>query len=135
MPPKKKSKKSAPKKSASKKKSKPKDKEIIKGKKKPKMADIPMEKEKLQARLSVLLVECEDFWSGKRGKHSHVNPIFTEYWRLVDLARDLYPKNTIFNELDIHDVTQPNADDIQALEMDVRKMLAVFEIEDIYEEC
>jgi|GEM_PF-2983642 len=128
MPPKKKS-KSAPKKSCSK-KSKPKKE----NKKQTKKADIPKEKEKLQARLSVLLVECEDFWSGKRGKHSHVNPIFTEYWRLVDLARDLYPSNTVFNELDIHDVTQPNADDIQALEMDVRKMLAVFDIEDIYEE-
>jgi hypothetical protein len=131
MPPKKKSKKAASKKKA---KPKPLKKAAKPAKKKQKMADIPKEKEKLQARLSVLLVECEDFWSGKRANHSHVNPIFTEYWRLVDLARDLYPDNTVFNELDIHDVTQPNADDIQALEMDVRKMLATFEIEDIYEE-
>jgi hypothetical protein len=26
--------------------------------------------------------------------------------------------------------TQPNADDIQAIEMDIRKILAVFEVED-----
>jgi len=84
----------------------------------------------LRNRLASLLFECDDFWSGKRGKHSHVHPIFKEYWRLVQIARDLYPQNLIFDELDISDATQPNADDIQAIEMDIRKMVAVFEVED-----
>lgn len=140
MPPKKKASKKKDKIKPKKKdkKSKP-DKKKDKKKGKPVMmkcrsADIPKERDKLMARLSVLLVECEDYWAGKRGNHSHVMPIFNEYWRLVDLARDLYPGNTIFFDLDIHDVTQPNADDIQALEMDVRKMLAVFDVEELYEE-
>jgi len=92
--------------------------------------DICHEKRKLRNRLTALLFECDDFWSGKRGKHSHVHPIFKEYWRLVQIANDLYPDNLIFEELDISDATQPNADDIQAIEMDIRKMIAVFEVED-----
>ena len=89
------------------------------------------ERLKLRARFTALLFECDDFWSGKRGKNSHVPPIFREYWRLVQIAKNLYPKNMIFDELDISEETQPNADDIQAIEMDVRKMLAVFEVEDM----
>lgn len=92
--------------------------------------DLCREKKKLRGRFAALLFECEDFWSGKREKHSHVHPIFKEYWRLVQIARDLYHDNLIFDELDISDAIQPNADDIQAIEMDVRKMMAVFEIED-----
>ena len=91
--------------------------------------DACLEREILRARLSALLFECDDFWSGKRGKHSHVHPIFKEYWRLVRIARDLYPGNPIFGELDISEAAQPNADDIQAIEMDVRKMLAAFDYE------
>ena len=89
------------------------------------------EKLKLRARFTALLFECDDYWSGKREKHSHVHPIFKEYWRLVQIARNLYPKNMIFDELDISEETQPNADDIQAIEMDMRKLLAVFEVEDL----
>ena len=92
--------------------------------------NIIQEKKKLRSRFAVLLFECDDFWSIKRGKHSHVHPIFKEYWRLIQIANDLYPDNLIFEELDISDATQPNADDIQAIEMDVRKILAVFEVED-----
>ena len=92
--------------------------------------DICREKQKLRNRFAALLFECDDFWSGKRGKHSHVHPIFKEYWRLVQIAQDLYPDNVIFDELDISDATQPNADDIQAIEMDVRKLMAVFEVDD-----
>ncbi len=75
---------------------------------------MPKEKEKLQARLAFLLDEAEDLWYGKRGEHSHINPIFKEYWRLVDIARQLYKGNYIFDDLDISEATQPNADDIQA---------------------
>ena len=92
--------------------------------------NICQEKKKLRSRLAALLFECDDFWSNKRGKHSHVHPIFKEYWRLIQIANDLYPKNLIFDELDISDATQPNADDIQAIEMDIRKVLAVLEVED-----
>ena len=92
--------------------------------------EICHEKKKLRNRLAALLFECDDFWSGKRGKHSHVHPIFKEYWRLVQIADDLYPENHIFDELDISDAPQPNADDIQAIEMDIRKLMAVFEIDD-----
>jgi hypothetical protein len=92
--------------------------------------DANEEREMLKARFDALLFECDDFWSGKRGKHSHVHPIFKEYWRLVQIARDLYPENPIFEELDISEATQPNADDIQAIEIDVRKMLAVFDVLD-----
>jgi len=92
--------------------------------------NVCQERKKLRSRFAVLLFECDDFWSGKRGKHSHVHPIFKEYWRLIQIANDLYPENLIFEELDISDATQPNADDIQALEMDIRKILAVFEVED-----
>ncbi|MDO9537299.1 MAG: hypothetical protein Q7J68_03160 [Thermoplasmata archaeon] len=88
------------------------------------------ERKILRSRFAALLFECDDFWSGKREKHSHVHPIFKEYWRLVQIAHDLYQENMIFEELDISQETQPNADDIQAIEMDVRKMLAVFEVED-----
>ena len=88
------------------------------------------EREKLRARFVALLFECDDYWSGKREKHSHVHPIFKEYWRLVQIAKHLYPKNMIFDELDISEETQPNADDIQAVEMDVRKLISVFEVED-----
>ena len=88
------------------------------------------EREKLRARFTALLFECDDYWSGKRDEHSHVHPIFKEYWRLVQIARQLYPKNMIFDELDISQETQPNADDIQAIEMDIRKLLSVFEVED-----
>jgi len=97
--------------------------------KKFKPGEIPKEKEKLQARLAFLLDEAEDLWYGKRGEHSHINPIFKEYWRLVDIAKQLYKGNYIFDELDISEATQPNADDIQALEMDIRKMLVVFEMD------
>jgi len=92
------------------------------------------EKQKLKSRFQSLLFECDDFWSGKRKENSHVHPIFREYWRLVQIAKQLYPKNMIFDELDISEETQPNADDIQALEMDVRKMLAVFKVEDYQDE-
>ncbi len=92
--------------------------------------DFHREKAKLRNRFAALLFECDDFWSGKRAKHSHVHPIFKEYWRLVQIANDLYPDNVVFEELDISDATQPNADDIQAIEMDIRKLMAVFEIED-----
>ena len=88
------------------------------------------ERLKLRSRIQALLYECDDFWSGKREGHSHVHPIFREYWRLVQIARALYPKNLIFEELHISEATQPNADDIQAVEMDLRKMLAVFDVED-----
>ena len=106
-----------------------------KGKKTPKAeknfkpSEVPKEKEKLQARLAFLLDEAEDLWYGKRGEHSHINPIFKEYWRLVDIAKQLYKGNYIFDDLDISEATQPNADDIQALEMDIRKMLVVFEMD------
>ena len=40
----------------------------------------------------------------------------------------------IFEELDISEETQPNADDIQAVEMDVRKLISVFEVEDCPDE-
>ncbi len=92
-----------------------------------------LEKQKLRVRLLALQFECDDFWSGKRGKHSHVHPIFKEYWRLVQIAKQLYPKNMIYDELDITEETQPNADDIQAIEMDIRKLLAVFQVDDM--EC
>jgi hypothetical protein len=92
--------------------------------------DSDVEKDILKNRFDALLFECDDFWSGKRGKHSHVHPIFKEYWRLVQIARDLYPDNPIFEELDISEANQPNADDIQAIEMDVRKMLSVFDVID-----
>lgn len=88
------------------------------------------EKQKLHARFVALLFECDDYWSGKRDKHSHVHPIFKEYWRLVQIAKYLYPKNLIFDELDISQETQPNIDDIQAIEMDIRKLISVFEVED-----
>lgn len=93
-------------------------------------ADQFAEKLILKSRFEALLYECDSFWSGKRGKHSHVHPIFKEYWRVLLIAKELYPDNLIFEELDISEASQPNADDIQAIEMDVRKMLAVFEIED-----
>ena len=92
------------------------------------------ERKKLHARFVALLFECDDYWSGKREKHSHVHPIFKEYWRLVQIAKHLYPKNLIFDELDISEETQPNADDIQAVEMDVRKLISVFEVEDATDE-
>ena len=92
------------------------------------------EKKKLHARFVALLFECDDYWSGKRDKHSHVHPIFKEYWRLVQIARHLYPKDMIFDELDISEETQPNADDIQAVEMDIRKLISVFEVEDFKDE-
>ncbi len=88
------------------------------------------EKEKLHARFVSLLFECDDYWSGKRDNHSHVHPIFKEYWRLVQIAKQLYPKNMIFDKIDISEETQPNADDIQAVEMDIRKLISVFEVED-----
>ncbi|MCK5024584.1 MAG: hypothetical protein KAR56_03095 [Thermoplasmata archaeon] len=92
------------------------------------------EREKLRARFVALLFECDDYWSGKRDKHSHVHPIFKEYWRLVQIAKHLYPKNLIFDELDISEETQPNVDDIQAVEMDIRKLISVFEVEDFKED-
>ena len=96
--------------------------------------DTDKERNILRARFHELLFECDDFWSGKREKHSHVHPIFKEYWRLVQIARDIYPENPIFEELDISEATQPNADDIQAIEMDVRKLLAAFMFENGAEE-
>jgi hypothetical protein len=90
-------------------------------------ADQASERAILRLRLLALLSECDDYWSGKRGKHSHVHPIFKEYWRLLQIARQLYPGNLIFEELDISEAGQPNADDIQAIEMDIRKMMAAFE--------
>ena len=83
----------------------------------------------MQARLAYLLDEVDDFWFGKRGKSSHILPIFKEYWRIVDIAKELYPDNYIFDELDISDATQPSADDMQALEMDTEKMLLAFEMD------
>ena len=100
-----------------------------KSRKKFSKSQIPKEKEKLQARLAFLLDEVDDYWFGKRGKSSHILPIFKEYWRLVDIAVELYANNYIFEELDISDATQPNADDLQALEMDVEKMLLAFEMD------
>ena len=102
-----------------------------KTRKKFKKADVFKEREKLQARLIFLLDEVDDFWYAKRGKHSHINPIFVEYWRLVDIARELYPDNYIFGELDISEATQPNADDMQVLEMDLEKMLVAFELDTV----
>jgi len=97
--------------------------------KKCKPAEKPKEKEKLQARLAFLLDEVDDFWYGQRGKHSHINPLFNEYRRLVDIAKDLYKGNYIFEELDISEETQPNSDDLQVLEMDLEKMLVTFEMD------
>ncbi|MFO7619539.1 MAG: hypothetical protein R6W91_07820, partial [Thermoplasmata archaeon] len=38
--------------------------------------DLEVEREILGKRLSALLFECDDFWSGKRGKHSHGHRAF-----------------------------------------------------------
>ena len=98
---------------------------------KPRNRNKDKEKMKLRNRFNALLFECDDFWSGKRDEHSHVHPIFKEYWRLVQIAKQLYPKDLIFDELDISEETQPNADAIQAIEMDIRKLISVFEVEDL----